>query len=329
MKERRAFTLVELLVVVGILGVLLGLILPVVQKAREAANRIRCQSNLRQLGIALHHHHEAMGAFPYGYQVRSWPGEGGTVPPGHFRWSVLAELTPFLEQTNVYNALDLTYPLYGGPLSNPPYSVFPVNRVAVSQQVSLFLCPSDHGRVIMPERGPGNYVACAGSGSNGGEATNADGVFYVNSRTRIANISDGTSNTALMAESLLGPGGIDITDPAQVDPQTMYASLPTSVTTLSDSACRGATVWKVNRGATWADGAYPNGLYNHWYPPNHALPDCLRHSNPGWKAARSRHPGGVNVLFGDGSVRFIANGISLITWRSLATRSGGEVVGDF
>ena len=328
MKDRLGFTLIELLVVIAIIAILIGMLLPAVQKVREAASRMSCQNNLKQLGLALHHHHDAINSFPYGYQVKQWPGENGTVPAGHFRWSVLAELTPFLEQTNVYKTLDLSYPLYGGPQSNPPYSVFPVNRFGVALKVNTFLCPSDRFTQVLPDRGPGNYIACAGSGANGGEATNADGVFFVNSRTRIADISDGTTNTVLMSESLLGPGGPDVTDPSQVDVQTMYASLGTTAT-LSESACQTATTYKTNRGSTWADGAYPHGLYNHWLPPNVARPDCIRHSNPGWRAARSRHAGGVNVLLGDGSVRFVGNGIAPATWRALATRAGGEVAGEY
>jgi prepilin-type N-terminal cleavage/methylation domain-containing protein/prepilin-type processing-associated H-X9-DG protein len=329
MNARRAFTLVELLVVIAIIGVLVGLLLPAVQAAREAARRTSCSNNLRQLELALHQHHDVRQRFPYGYQIRPWAPDP-TVPHGHFRWSVLAELTPFLEQSTVYNELDLDYPLFGGQNQDPPMSVFPVNRFAVAQRVNLFLCPSDRFTRVYQDYGPANYAACAGSGANGGQATNADGVFYVNSKTTIADLLDGTSNTVLMSESVLGPGGQrEVDDPARVDPATMYSYVQQAVAELTEDICQATAVWRTDRGAAWADGNYRNALYNHRYPPNHEQPDCIRHSSPGWRAARSRHPGGVNVLLGDGVVRFVADTVDIATWRALAARNSGEASGGF
>ncbi|MCS7014980.1 MAG: DUF1559 domain-containing protein [Gemmatales bacterium] len=339
MPQRRAFTLIELLVVIAIIGLLMALLLPAVQRVREASNRMRCQNNLRQLGIALHNHEQAVGVFPSAYWVRPWPPDPA-VPAGHYRWSTLALLTPYLEQTNVYNALDLNVPLFGGPNQNPPFSIFPQNRAPVSLTVPLFLCPSDMYKQVLPERGAANYVACVGSGTNGGQAIDPgdaiaapnggnwappDGVFYANSAIRISDIFDGTSQTALMSETLLGPGGPDLTDRNQADPRTTYISLGTSQT-LSSATCQSATLFRTNRQSTWADGAYPTALYNHWFQPNTGEFDCLRHSNPAWKAARSRHTEGVNVLMGDCSMRFVRNTVDLNTWRALATRAGSEVV---
>jgi prepilin-type N-terminal cleavage/methylation domain-containing protein/prepilin-type processing-associated H-X9-DG protein len=332
MKERRGFTLIELLVVIAIIAFLIGLLLPAVQKVREAANRTSCTNNLKQIGLAAHHYHDANQAFPAGYLVKAWPPDP-EVPTAHFRWSVLAWLTPYLEQTNLYNSLDLTLPLYGGPNNTPPYGVFPRNQAGVATVVKIFLCPSDDLNIIIAGFGPSNYVACAGKGANG-DATKGDGVFYQNSHTRMADILDGTSGTALMSESLLGRGGASVTDPRQVDPQTMYAGLGTTSTEgppLTAANCQNAGTWWTDQNAKWADGAFPNMLYNHWYPPNAGQPDCvwLLHHNPAWRAARSRHPGGVNVLFGDGSVHFISDTVNLDTWRALATRAGGEMPGAY
>src|SRR5437763_11642403 len=134
----RAFTLIELLVVIAIIAILIALLLPAVQKVREAANRMKCSNNLKQLGIALHNYHDAQKTLPAGYQnlvTAQYPA----LPASRFRWSFIARLTPYLEQTNIYNSLDLTIPLYMDSQGN----VFPVNRAGVSRVVSILLCPSD------------------------------------------------------------------------------------------------------------------------------------------------------------------------------------------
>src|SRR5690606_27988127 len=138
-----------------------------------------------------------------------------------YRWSVLAHLTPYLEQSNVYNALDFSYPMIGGPGYDPPYGVFPANRAAVATVVPVFLCPSDHGRKLVESWGPTNYVSCSGSGTNGGYVDDADGAFFVNSQVRFRDFTDGLSMTAVMSESTLGEGGASPTS-GPVDPWRVY-----------------------------------------------------------------------------------------------------------
>jgi hypothetical protein len=141
-----------------------------------------------------------------------------------------------------------------------------------------------------------------------------------------------------MSESLLGTGAESSTDPAlaQAAPQTVYRFLYSAP--LTEDACDGATSWNVSnrRGFSWANGEYRTTLYNHYYPPNHKQPDCMgvmisgapavMYTGFGWRAARSRHSAGVNVLSGDGASRFVSSQIDLLTWRAVSTRAGGETL---
>src|SRR4051812_4699207 len=198
MRPRSAFTLIELLVVIAIIAVLIGLLLPAVQKVREAAARVKCQNNLKQLGIALHNYEGVTGKWPPLY-----PGTapGSTAFNYKYTWSVLAQLNPYLEQTNIYNTMDLTQPMY-----DAANQITTQNRSAVVQKVSLFLCPSDRGMPVssaygVTDMGPTNYVACHGSGASGGgygSPIAGDGIFPAVNGVRITDITDGTSNTAAM-----------------------------------------------------------------------------------------------------------------------------------
>src|SRR5262249_40689666 len=153
----------------------------------------------------------------------------------------------------------------------------------------------------------------------------------------ITSVGDGTSNTAMMSESLLGDGPESFTGSIPGNPQTVYA-YPAGQP-LNDANCAAATQWNVSnrRGFMWATGEIRCGSYTHSPLPNAPTPDCVtndltpgpgQYTAVGFRTARSRHSGGINLLLGDGSVRFVSNGISLTTWRSLATRNGGEVLGN-
>jgi prepilin-type N-terminal cleavage/methylation domain-containing protein/prepilin-type processing-associated H-X9-DG protein len=321
-RTRRGFTLVELLVVIAIVAILAGLLVPAVQKARETAARAKCQNNLKQLGIAQHGYHDARDAFPPGYRTGVTP-QYPALPAFLLRWSAQAELTPFIEQSNLYGSLDLTIPLY----SSPAGTVFPVNQPGVAHPVPLFFCPSDQGYGPDPAFGPTNYVACLGSGAGGGTRTESDGVFFNNSAVRRADVRDGLSNTALMSEQILGRGGPAVTDPSQVDVRYVYGQRPLHQP-VSDLFCQAVTTWLTDRGSRWADGEVQYGLYDHHYPPNAKAWDCVA-IEFSWKAARSAHPGGVNLLLGDGSVRFVSDRVNPATWQALGSRAGDEVLGDF
>jgi prepilin-type processing-associated H-X9-DG protein len=191
----------------------------------------------------------------------------------------------------------------------------------------LFLCPSDGAPAPATDSGPCSYAFCAGDGSNGGDATNANGAFILGPPQSVASLTDGTSQTAAASELLLGIAGLYTqTSPTPVPSPWTRAAAHVAVAPLSESACDAAGAgWLLNKGAAWWDGNYLNTLYNHYRTPNDPRLDCVVYHNPGWKAARSLHPGGVNVLFCDGHVVFVKDSVDPAAWRAAATRAGGEV----
>ncbi|MFO0960359.1 MAG: DUF1559 domain-containing protein [Isosphaeraceae bacterium] len=323
------FTLIELLVVIAIIGMLLALLLPGVQSAREAARRSLCSNNLRQVGIALHNYHAAGGSFPVGFLYPTAPVPA-TTSPLQYRWSALTQMAPYLEQAGLFNALNFQFPVGSRPTGGPSpfWPFYPANTTAMATTVASFLCPSDGAPPPMPGSGPVSYAFCAGSGVGGGEAAGADGAFVLGPAISLAGITDGASQTAAASEQRLGIAGTySQTTPDPVPSPPSRAMARVAAGPLTDESCAGApSGWLLNKGSGWWDGNYLNTLYNHHEPPNSARPDCITSHNPGWKAARSLHPGGVNVLFCDGHASFVRDGIATSTWRAIATRSGGEIV---
>jgi prepilin-type N-terminal cleavage/methylation domain-containing protein/prepilin-type processing-associated H-X9-DG protein len=341
------FTLVELLVVIAIIGVLVALLLPAVQTAREAARRAQCLNNLRQLGVAVQNYVSAEKHFPPGSVAKVYPGQP-THPQTFYRWSSLAHLLPYMENQSVRDLLDLSLPLY---MPGAGYPIADKNKAGVAQVLPEFLCPTDVRQPVKSAWGPTNYVACAGSGAGGGTPFDTDGVFYVNSATTFAKLGDGSSHTVAMSESLLG-------EDTQMDPNSGFAGATpernykfllgfSANTDLTDAKCNGgqsynSTMGNGNdpRGFAWCSGEYRCALYNHYYPPNAANFDCITsvtvdptippkklYSAYGWRTARSAHLGGVNAVFADGSTHFIHDDIDISVWRTLSTRASGEAGG--
>jgi len=328
---QRGMTLVELLVVVAILATLAGLLLPAVQLVRESGRRTSCVNNLRQLGLAMGNHESVRGSWPIGAESRQWIAQP-TFPYQFFRWSVLAHLSPYFEEEQILRGLDLSVPLYTG---FSPTDISPQNKPIVKLTVPLFLCPSDRGMPVSTIFGPTNYAGCTGSGGGGGTPFNADGLFFINSRIKPKDLTDGLSKTVAFSESILGDGPQATQNRSEVNPITAYAF--TFFIPLTETRCQRATDWNFTdlRGFSWANGEYRTTAYNHYRGPNDATIDCIgvemssvdkgrQYAGYGWRAARSRHLGGVNVVAADGAVRFISDAVDLAVWKALSTRAGGE-----
>lgn len=329
------FTLVELLVVIGIIGTLVALLLPAVQSARETSRRASCVNRMRQLGLATQNYLSAERQYPPGSVAKPTPGAPNT-PWTFYRWSALATLTPYLENRAVRDALDLDQPLYD--VSNA-FQVPDENRNGVRLLVTDFLCPSDVSQRVVDAFGPTNYAVCTGAGvgdpdreNDDGSPSNTGGLFGVNSNVRPAQVVDGLSKTVLASESLLGSP----TDGASHDPQREYQFI--TAAPLNETSCRNSQSWNFTDplGFSWANGEFRCALYNHHATPNSTTYDCMGvrlfgSLNPkdrltpfGWRAARSNHPGGVNAAQADGAVRFVADSIAPTPWRAAATIAGGD-----
>lgn len=327
---RSAFSLVEVLVVIAIMGLMVAILLPAVQSARESARRVSCSNNLRQIGLATQNFLSSQQHFPAGAVAMANPNSAGT-PWTFYRWSALSALTPYMENSVAYNALNLAEPLYDASLS-----ITASNREPVKLIVSEFLCPSDIARKVSPNFGPTNYAVCAGSGVGGpqpnddGSPLETDGLFAVNSRVTPAMVTDGLSATVLASESILGQP-----QEGTHDARMEYKFITTAP--LTTVRCNDSQSWNVNdpRGFSWVNGEFRCALYNHYFTPNSPTADCIgvvlgagmdRLFTPfGWKGARSWHTGSVNVAYADASVRGVADTIDQEVWIRSSTMAGAEI----
>lgn len=329
MKSRRAFSMVELFVVIAIFGILLALLGPAVSAARESARAAKCLSNLRQIGMATHQYEDVNRMYP------GWRQFSGAIPND---CSIHAQLLPFMDQSELYEQLNLSFCRIPDEdeSSAPEWNML---ATVMKRQLSIFLCPSDSGRLS-----PGsNYRGCLGSGPmykfNGEFPDSGNGFFCPvydqpggQFPIRTSAISDGLSQTAMFSERLRGSGNIERFDPSRdatllrSDPSTADATMA-RCRAQHEAALEGSWGWNPWLGRTWLLSGLSQTLYNHVLPPNSAIADCGGGGDwVGPTTARSGHPGGVNVLFGDGSSRFVGDAVALNVWRSIATRNGGEIV---
>ena len=341
----RGFTLIELLVVIAVISVLIALFLPAVQAAREAGRRVQCVNNLKQLGLGMQNYESTHGALPPQQVLR---GSAGAVT-WKSSWGVSSRVAPFLELGPLYNAINFALKTSAAD-----------NSTAVGSTVGVFVCPSEvnpqpyqvlnGSGVATATYGVSNYGWCEGAWyvyGGPGAPTNGS-AFCVNTSRRFAAFTDGLSQTVLCAEvktyqpayhdcpgsAVPAPG--PASPAAQPDPDTVLASIAAAPA----AGCRVATGLPGGGHTRWCNGNSFFDGFTTALPPNRQAPAGAQaldsdlssededDGGPTYAAvtSRSHHPGGVNAMFGDGSVKFIKSSVSWSTWRSMGTIGGGEVV---
>jgi prepilin-type N-terminal cleavage/methylation domain-containing protein/prepilin-type processing-associated H-X9-DG protein len=323
----RAFTLIELLVVIAIIGILITLLLPAVQKVREAANRMSCANHLKQMGLALHFYHNTFRVFP---PAKINSGSAGPYTPATsfypdrpyvYNHTGFVLLLPYIEQETLYRQYDFAYPSSnsnweGGTLANNGINAG--NAAVVGTRIRLYECPSDQEPPVENESGTGpyartnarrsNYLFSCG-GTNDYTATydpgrSYSGAFGTNGAARLEIIGDGTSNTIAIGEA---------------KQQHTYAGYGPYWGSGTHTAVQGYT------GTVWSDTLPPDG-FNVNYPWGRVVDGHQGHDGQlqyAWGFG-SWHPGGANFLFCDGSVRFLPDTISFPLFQALNTANGGE-----
>jgi prepilin-type N-terminal cleavage/methylation domain-containing protein/prepilin-type processing-associated H-X9-DG protein len=353
LRASSGFTLLELLVVVAIIGTLAGLFMAAAQAARDSARRMQCANNLKQIGLALHSYHQSWNSFPMGGSKNNRKLNGDSYDQWSV-WSAHAAILPNLDQASMFNAINFDFaPEIRDGVSHP------MNQTVNLSIVAVFLCPSD------ARAGQQNTCSYAGSygtttNDNYPQTGGCTGLFTVEQSFRISNCTDGTSGTVAFSEALVGDGmgygriGHNITDPSRYRGNVfMSATVPEPpnarrLNAFDDKAAvlagLATCVWAFrstnyiadHRGWRWGQGVTGFSMFNTILTPNdHQYPigGCRFGGMPDWNmdngfvfGASSNHPGGVNVLFSDGGVRFVKDGIDRTVWWSLGTKAGGEVV---
>jgi prepilin-type N-terminal cleavage/methylation domain-containing protein/prepilin-type processing-associated H-X9-DG protein len=357
-RASRGFTLIELLVVIAIIGVLIALLLPAVQAAREAARRAQCSNNLKQIGLGLHNYQSGVGSFPLGGNpAPSGPGAGCCQTWAG--WSAQTMLLPYTEQTAIYNALNLMMIGRGGGAAEA------INSTGMTTRINAYLCPSSSppGQTWFGRPFPGNsYWASAGPSVMwlGDRTPSPNGIFAVGGPAQdIRDISDGTSATIAFGEQRIGDFNDTMNSIQDIVGSTSYSlfgapdrnmvgalsNMPAGAGQLTTAITACAQSWQSKTGSfgtngqrswngrMWHAGEYGHALGNTLIPPNSQYPYCqFWDTNSDWDSGgicglTSMHPGGANVCFADGSVRFLKSSVAWNVLWALGSRNGGEVIG--
>jgi len=352
---RRGFTTIELLVVISIIGVLIALLLPAVQAARESARRAQCTNNLKQIGLALHNYLSAYGTFPMGGSKNNRMTTQGTYDQ-YDVWSAHAAMLAQLDQAPWFNAINFDFaPEIDDGIAHP------MNQTVTLRVLGLFLCPSDsYAGVHVTNSYHGSYGTT--TNQNYPQSGGCTGLFTVEAAAGIASCTDGTSTTIAFSEALVGDGrgaarignntatpsryrgnayqGSSV--PAPPGAQALDASQAESAVLAGLQTCADAfrTTPEIadHRGWRWGLGVTGFTMFNTVQSPNdkqYPFGGCRFNAITSWNmddgfvfGASSAHPGGVNVLFADGGVRFVKDGVARRVWWALGTKGGGEVTSD-